>query len=39
MAKHPGLREREIPFVVLANKQELEESVDELMLRKVLQID
>jgi signal recognition particle receptor subunit beta len=36
MAKHPGLRDRSIPFVILANKQDLEDSVDELMLRKVL---
>ncbi len=39
IAKHPSLRFREIPFVVLANKQDLEDSVDELMLRKILHID
>lgn len=39
MAKHPGLRERNIPFVILANKQDKEEALDELMLRKVLQVD
>eukprot|EP00347_Sterkiella_histriomuscorum_P012090 403369929 len=39
IAKHPGLRDREIPFVILANKQDLEDSVDELLLRKILQVD
>lgn len=39
IGKHPGLRDREIPFVILANKQDLDDAVDELMLRKVLQVD
>jgi len=39
MAKHPGLSQREIPFVILANKQDLDDSVDELILRKILQVD
>lgn len=36
IAKHPGLRDRRIPFIILANKQDLDDAVDELMLRKVL---
>ena len=39
MARHPGLRERNIPFIILANKQDLEDSIDEVVLRKILQID
>ena len=34
MARHPGLQNRNIPFLILANKQDLEDSVDESELRK-----
>ena len=35
MARHPGLYGREIPLVILSNKQDLpdEDRVDELQLR------
>ena len=39
MAKHPLLRHRDIPFVVLANKQDLPDRVEEDDLRKIVQID
>ena len=39
MAKHPLLRGREIPFVVLANKQDHLDRVDEEDLRKIIQVD
>ncbi|CDW87057.1 adp-ribosylation factor-like protein 6 [Stylonychia lemnae] len=39
IAKHPSLNQREIPFIILANKQDQPDSVDELMLRKILQVD
>lgn len=39
MAKHPLLRHRDIPFVVLANKQDLFNRVEEDDLRKIIQVD
>ena len=39
MVKHPLLRSRDIPFVVLANKQDLPNRVEEDDLRKIIQVD
>ena len=39
MARHPGLAGREIPLVILSNKQDLNDKVDELQLRQILQIE
>ena len=39
MARHPGLAGRKIPFVIMANKQDMEDSVDDLELTKFIQID
>ena len=36
MAKHPSLVEREIPFVILANKRDLEDSLEADVIRKVI---
>ena len=39
MAKHPVLRARSIPFVVLANKQDLPGHVEEEDLAKIIQVE
>ena len=41
MARHPLLQDREIPFVILNNKCDLntDEKVNEIQLRQALQID
>ena len=39
MAKHPLLKGREIPFVIVANKQDHPDHVDEEDLRKIIQVD
>lgn len=39
MVQHPTLEEREIPFVILANKQDVPGAVEEFKMRKILQID
>lgn len=39
MARHPGLVRRDIPFIILANKQDSPDSIDEVKLRKILQVD
>jgi len=39
MARHPGLQGRNIPFVILANKQDDDAAIDEIKLRRVLQVD
>ena len=39
MARHPGLSGREIPLVILSNKQDLNDKVDELQLRQILQVE
>ncbi|TNV75364.1 hypothetical protein FGO68_gene13769 [Halteria grandinella] len=39
IAKHPLLRTRSIPFVVLANKQDHPDRVEEDDIRKILQVD
>ncbi len=39
MAKHPNLRDRQIPFVILANKQDLHGHVDEEDLKVIVQIN
>ena len=39
MAKHPLLRNRDIPFIVLANKQDLPGRVQEEDLKKIIQVD
>ena len=33
MARHSGLAGRHIPFIILSNKQDMPEKVDELQLR------
>ena len=39
MARHPGLGGRDIPFLILGNKSDCEDSVDEKELTKFLQLD
>lgn len=39
MARHPALSDREIPLVILSNKQDLQDKVDELQLRQILQVE
>ena len=39
MARHPCLVDRKIPFIILANKSDCPEAIDEAELRKVLQLD
>ena len=39
MAKHPNLRDREIPFIILANKQDLKGHVDEEDLKIIVQLN
>ena len=39
MTRHPALANREIPLVILSNKQDLVEKVDELKLRQILQVE
>ena len=39
MARHPCLAHRDIPLVILSNKQDNEDKVDELQLRQILQIE
>ena len=39
MARHPGLDKRSIPVVILANKQDADNHVDELTLRKIIKLD
>ena len=39
MAKHPGLAKREIPFVILGNKNDLNDAVDAKSLEKFLNVD
>ena len=39
MARHPGLKGRQIPFVILANKQDDDQALDEVKLRRVIQLD
>ena len=39
MARHQGLADRQIPFLIVANKQDLEESIDDKELTKFIQID
>ena len=39
MAKHPNLRDRQIPFVILANKQDLQGHIDEEDLKLIVQIN
>ena len=40
MARHPCLRERKIPFIILANKSDLgKKAVDENELRRYFQLD
>ena len=38
MAKHPNLRDREIPFIILANKQDLKSHIDEEDLKIIVQL-
>ena len=41
MARHPGLMGRQIPLVILSNKQDMpdQDKVDELQLRQILQVE
>ena len=39
MARHPGLSGRQIPFIILSNKQDVSEKVDEVSLRQILQVE
>jgi signal recognition particle receptor subunit beta len=40
MARHPGLQGREIPFVIMCNKNDLQdEFIGKDQLRRVLQVD
>ena len=39
IARHPGLKGRSIPFVILANKQDDDNALDEVKLRRVIQLD
>ena len=39
MATHPNLVKRKIPFVILANKQDDDSAIDEMDLRKCIQLD
>ena len=39
MARHPGLYGRQIPLIILSNKQDLAEKVDEVTLRQILQVE
>ena len=39
MAKHPSLRDREIPFIILANKQDLKGHVDDEDLKIIVQLN
>lgn len=39
MARHPGLQGRRIPFVICGNKQDNENALGEVKLRRALQVD
>ena len=39
MVRHPALADRSIPIVILSNKQDLPNKVDELQLRQILQVE
>lgn len=39
MARHPGLVDRDIPFIILANKQDKDDAIDEKEITKYLQLD
>ena len=39
MAQHPSLKNRKIPFLIIANKQDVPESADDDDLRKYFQLD
>jgi signal recognition particle receptor subunit beta len=39
MAKHPNLRNRDIPFIILANKQDLPGRIDEEELKLIVQLN
>ena len=39
MAKHPNLKEREIPFVICANKQDIADATNEDEIGQLLGVD
>ena len=39
MARHPGLADRKIPFLICANKQDHPDAIDDNTLRKFIQLD
>ena len=39
MARHPNLINRKIPFIILANKQDEDDSIDSEQLRRFIQLD
>ena len=39
MATHPNLVKRKIPFLILANKQDCENAINEMDLRKYIFLD
>jgi len=36
IARHPGIQGRAIPFVILANKQDEPNAIDEVKLRRII---
>lgn len=39
MARHPGLANRNIPFIIMGNKQDDDKALPEVQLRRALQVD
>ena len=39
MARHPSLVDRKIPFLILANKNDSPDAIEEGELRKIVQLD
>ena len=39
MAMHPNLKKRNIPFIIIANKQDMPNAADDNDLRKYFQLD
>ena len=39
MARHPSLVDRKIPFIIMANKNDCPDAIEEGELRKIIQLD
>ena len=39
LARHPGLRRRSIPVIILGNKKDENDAISEIELRKVMKLD